>query len=239
MINKSPIYQQLNQYLKNLILSGEYRGGEKFLTERAICERFSVSRATANKALSSLVSEGVLEFKKGIGTFVRNRRISHFVDFDKSAEEAGMIPGDELITMERITGDPDWSEDIYHVERLKTADGKPYLIIIQQISAGLCKNFMDHTPGEDIGNYFIETCGINPGRSETVVKSRILEDRESQLLETPPGGASFTIETDTFLKNEKPAWKELRIFKPGCLEFLYLPESENPGKAVSYRLSFS
>jgi DNA-binding GntR family transcriptional regulator len=45
--------------------------GERLLTERQICERFGVSRATANKALSNLVSEGVLEFRKGVGTFVR------------------------------------------------------------------------------------------------------------------------------------------------------------------------
>src|SRR5574340_557667 len=52
---KEPIYQQLNNHLKLLISSGECAVGSQFLTERQICERFGVSRATANKALSNLV----------------------------------------------------------------------------------------------------------------------------------------------------------------------------------------
>ena len=65
-----PIYQQLNKILRELMATDEYGVGDRFLTERAICDRFNVSRATANKALSNLVSEGLLQFKKGVGTFV-------------------------------------------------------------------------------------------------------------------------------------------------------------------------
>jgi DNA-binding GntR family transcriptional regulator len=47
------------------------RVGDRFLTERQVSEQFGVSRATANKALANVVAEGVLEFRKGVGTFVR------------------------------------------------------------------------------------------------------------------------------------------------------------------------
>ena len=77
LLVKEPIYQQLNGYLKQLIDSGECPIGGKFLTERQICERYGVSRATANKALSNLVSEGLLEFRKGVGTFVRGRPLDY------------------------------------------------------------------------------------------------------------------------------------------------------------------
>ena len=72
MINKSPLYQQLNNALLKMIHKEKFQTGDKFLTERAICELFEVSRATANKALSSLVSGGILEFKKGVGTFIKS-----------------------------------------------------------------------------------------------------------------------------------------------------------------------
>ena len=67
---RDPVYQQINGRLKALA-SRAYRPGDKFLTEREIVARFAVSRPTANKALAGLVSEGVLEFRKGVGTFVR------------------------------------------------------------------------------------------------------------------------------------------------------------------------
>jgi DNA-binding GntR family transcriptional regulator len=72
---RDPIYQQLNQALRDMLRNKEFQVGEKFPTERQICEQFGVSRATANKALSNLVAEGVLEFRKGVGTFVRHTRL--------------------------------------------------------------------------------------------------------------------------------------------------------------------
>jgi DNA-binding GntR family transcriptional regulator len=56
---RSPVYQQLNQRLR-AVLAAEYRSGDQFLTEREVAEKFQVSRATANKSLASLVSEGFL-----------------------------------------------------------------------------------------------------------------------------------------------------------------------------------
>src|SRR6185295_17865343 len=60
-IVKQPIYQQINGALRELVASGQFKTGARFLTEREISERFEVSRVTANKAISNLVSEGILE----------------------------------------------------------------------------------------------------------------------------------------------------------------------------------
>ena len=62
---RDPIYHQLNQALRELISSADFAAGDRFLTERQVSERFRVSRATANKALSNLVAEGVLEVRSG------------------------------------------------------------------------------------------------------------------------------------------------------------------------------
>ena len=41
---REPIYQQLNQALRDLLRSGEFKVGDQFLTERQVGERFDVSR---------------------------------------------------------------------------------------------------------------------------------------------------------------------------------------------------
>ncbi len=69
-IVKEPVYLQICNILKNLIEKGEFSRGDRFLSEREVSSRFDVSRTTANKALSSLVGEGILTYKKGVGTFV-------------------------------------------------------------------------------------------------------------------------------------------------------------------------
>jgi GntR family transcriptional regulator len=98
---REPIYQQLNEALRGLIRSGQVKPGAQFLTEREVGRRFTVSRPTANKALASLVSEGLLEFRKGIGTFVREGTLSYdlraLVSFTDKARAAGRKPSTRVI----------------------------------------------------------------------------------------------------------------------------------------------
>jgi DNA-binding transcriptional regulator YhcF (GntR family) len=102
---RSPVYQQLNQRLRSA-LATEYRSGDQFLTEREVAEKFQVSRATANKSLASLVSEGFLEFRKGLGTFVRRDVIDYdvrsLVSFTEKARAAGKKPSTELFTFGKL-----------------------------------------------------------------------------------------------------------------------------------------
>jgi len=239
MINKSPIYQQLNSYLKNLITSGEYEGGEKFLTERAICDKFGVSRATANKALSSLVSEGILEFKKGIGTFVRNRTVSHLISLRKCAEEAGKIFEETTLSFERISGEPGWSGDIYRMESIKKADDRTYVLMIQSFSANLLEMDGTEPTGEELDSIFISTFGGNNRTSATSVRCRNLTEREALLLESNVSEAAFFIETEYSLPGGKTSWRETYLFKPGSLEFQYSPESDTPRQAIEYKINFT
>ena len=98
---RSPVYQQLNQRLRSS-LAGEYRSGDQFLTEREVAEKFQVSRATANKSLASLVSEGFLEFRKGVGTFVRRDVIDYDVRLPAlEVVSVGFLENDSPLWWER------------------------------------------------------------------------------------------------------------------------------------------
>jgi len=239
MINKSPIYQQLNSYLKNLINSGEYKGGEKFLTERAICDKFGISRATANKALSSLVSEGILEFKKGVGTFVRNRSVSRLIDFRKCAEEAGKRFEETTLTIKRISGEPGWDGDIYRKETLKKADNRAYVLLVQSFSANLLGQEGKEPAGEDLDSLFLSISGNYRRSPATCLRCRNLTESEALLLECDPFESAFAIETDFSLPGEKTLWRESYLFKPGSLEFHYSPESDSPRQSIEYKIMFS
>jgi DNA-binding GntR family transcriptional regulator len=100
---REPVYQQLNHALAGLIKSGEFPIGTKFLTERQISARLGVSAATANKSLSSLVSEGVLVFRKGVGTYVKGRSLDYnlraLVSFTDEAVTSGKRPGTRVLPL--------------------------------------------------------------------------------------------------------------------------------------------
>lgn len=68
-----PVYQQLCDFLRRSVRSGELPVGSKLPSTRALARRLRVSRHTVLNAYESLVIEGVLEGKVGSGTVVRGK----------------------------------------------------------------------------------------------------------------------------------------------------------------------
>ena len=56
--------------LKKMITSGEYKSGDRFLTEKEICEKFNVGRSSVREALRVMQTLGYIELQKSRGAFV-------------------------------------------------------------------------------------------------------------------------------------------------------------------------
>jgi len=71
-IRPKRISDQVFDQLRELIFRGEFKPGEKILTERELAEAFGVSRTSVRDAINKLVVMGLLEQKQGQGTFIRS-----------------------------------------------------------------------------------------------------------------------------------------------------------------------
>ena len=69
------LYATIEETIAAEIAQGEYRPGDQLPTEDALLERFQVSRITVRRAIQNLVSRGLLEIRRGLGTFVLSPRI--------------------------------------------------------------------------------------------------------------------------------------------------------------------
>lgn len=69
-----PLHYQLKMILQEMIENEELLPGDTIPTERELCEIQKISRMTVNKAILSLVSEGILYREQGKGTFVAKKR---------------------------------------------------------------------------------------------------------------------------------------------------------------------
>lgn len=65
-----PIYAQLEQTIRFAIVTGKLRAGEQLPTVRQLAVDLSVNANTVAKVYAELERAGVLETKRGIGTFV-------------------------------------------------------------------------------------------------------------------------------------------------------------------------
>ncbi len=64
------LHRQLFLALKQQILNGIYREGDRLPTQEALTERFKVSRITVRRALAELQKEGWIQNEQGVGSFV-------------------------------------------------------------------------------------------------------------------------------------------------------------------------
>src|ERR1700720_3661649 len=73
--NGVPAYQRIQGTLRKRIDAGDLRTGDAVPSERDLAKIHQVSLMTARHALASLEREGVVERRRGIGTFVASPQI--------------------------------------------------------------------------------------------------------------------------------------------------------------------
>ena len=196
---RSHRYQDLNDRLRSRLAS-DYAGGDRFLSEREISEAFDVSRATANKVLAGLVSEGVLEFRRGIGTFVRGDALQYdvqsLVSFHEKARRAGRRPSTELLALERVAAagvapavqealGVDDDDPLWEMSRLRRADGEPVILEHRYVVAALCPRMTRRDAGGSLYRAFTERFGLAVAGADEIIRAVCLSPTEAPLLGVP------------------------------------------------------
>lgn len=231
---KQPIYQQLNEALRGLLGSGEFKTGARFLTEREVSERFEVSRATANKALSNLVSEGVLEFKKGVGTFVRGGVLDYdlrsLVSFTGKAAAAGKRPSTRVVAFEVVAASsvppkivealrirPE--DPVYRVERLRLADGVPVILERRFVVESLCPRLRKAEFGGSLYGLWTERFRLEIAGADQTIRAAAIRGRDASLLRVPAGAAGLVVQSVGWLRDGRPLWWERTLYRGDAYAF--------------------
>jgi GntR family transcriptional regulator len=68
--DKSPIYRQLSERLRELILEGVYNNGDALPSVRQIASEHRINPITVSQAFQMLVDEALVEKRRGLGMYV-------------------------------------------------------------------------------------------------------------------------------------------------------------------------
>lgn len=238
---RDPIYTQLNDLLRKLLTSGEFQPGDQFLTERKIAERFQVSRVTANKALSHLVTSGLVEFRKGIGTFVRTGPLDldmgRLVSFTVRAEQAGRIPSTRVLSFRRQSA-ADAPADVvaalgitsreylYQFERLRLADGIPVILERRYVVARFCPRLTAQRVTASLYQLFTVQYQLRITGADQTIRAVNLPAEDAHRLGTQPGAAALHIHARGTTP-DGPLWVEDTFYRGDQYEF-HNPLQDNP-----------
>ncbi|GED52191.1 FadR/GntR family transcriptional regulator [Brevibacillus borstelensis] len=70
-ISNKKIYEAVTDELKQMIMEGQVKPGDKLDSVQALAEKFQVGRSAVREALSALQAMGLVDIKQGEGTFIR------------------------------------------------------------------------------------------------------------------------------------------------------------------------
>jgi GntR family transcriptional regulator len=231
---KQPIYQQLNEALRGILGSGEFKTGTRFLTEREVSQRFEVSRATANKALSNLVSEGILEFKKGVGTFVRGGVLDYdlrsLVSFTGKAAAAGKRPSTRVLAFDEVVASKVATritlalrvrptDRLYTLERLRLADGIPVILERRFVVAALCPGLKRTDAAGSLYALWTRRFHLDIVGADQTIRAVSLRGREAQLLRVSGGAAGLAVNSIGWLQDNRPLWWERTLYRGDAYAF--------------------
>ncbi|MDR1774559.1 MAG: GntR family transcriptional regulator [Clostridioides sp.] len=79
-IEKQNIVEQIFNILKDKIIQGEIKTGEKLPSENELSAILGVSRSSVRSAIQKLVDLGIVEKKVGIGSFVKDINVNDYIE---------------------------------------------------------------------------------------------------------------------------------------------------------------
>lgn len=88
--DRIPLYQQIQDYIREMIAEQGMEAGERIPTEKELMDRFQVSKITVANALTGLANEQIITRVPGKGSFVADRgqklRAPSFAEFGSGPE---------------------------------------------------------------------------------------------------------------------------------------------------------
>lgn len=234
MDKPASFHQQLIVRLRKLLRGRQFPPGAQFLTEREIAGRFRTSRPTANKALTCLVSEGLLEFRQGAGTFVREGVLDYdlqrLVSFTDKVRAAGMTPGTRVVAFRRIAvaDSPDGvakalqvtgGEPLFYLERIRLADGQPVIRERRHVVARHCPGMVRTDAKGSLYAFWTKKCKLTLSGSEESIRAVNATKIQAAQLAIAENSACLLVIATGFLEGGAPLWHEETLYRSDVYEF--------------------
>jgi GntR family transcriptional regulator len=140
LVSAEPLYQQIAARLEEQIAAGALGVGSRLPPERALSQTLRVNRMTLRQALQTLEAKGLLERRRGAGTFVAEpiieRHAGALTSFTSVIQRRGLKPGAQIIKLEKHPIGSVFAGTlhlratalVYEIHRLRLIDDEPVML---------------------------------------------------------------------------------------------------------------
>jgi len=191
-------YREIERWLRTLVEGA--RPGDPLPSEAELCERFSVSRMTVRQALQELTNDGLVERRRGQGTFVAHRPVHRrpgvFLSFTEEMHRRGAQATSRLLSAGLDDPRRPEAEDlglapgsrVVRVVRVRLADGVPVALEDAALVPELAGVLEEDLGGGSLHGA-LERRGIVATRATGTITARLARPSETELLDLAPQAA--------------------------------------------------
>ena len=215
-----PLWAQLEAELRRRLAAGEFT--YRFPTDRELVDTYKVSRHTARDAVDRLCTDGLLERRRGRGTFVREeyeQPAGAVFSLFRAVEARGVrqtvdvrqaIECTDAAAAVRLELDSD--APLVLIDRIRLADAEPLVIDRVWLPADLARPLLS---GADltgvIYHLLSRLCGVTVIGGWERITPTIPHPRERAALRMPEGTAVFTIERMGRSSDRPVEWRVSKV----------------------------
>ena len=169
--------------------------------ERALAERFGVSRVTLRKALAELADAGVIYTIHGAGSYVSQPRVVKrlkLLSFSEEIQNRGWSPSTKVISAERIYDGSDENpnaanEPSFKIVRLRLGNSEPLSYETTVISESIAPGLLARDLTKSLYAILREAYEIKFDYAEEEIRPIVLTTEIAQFLNLKAGDPAFEI----------------------------------------------
>lgn len=214
-----PRFQLVANAVSDAIARGEI--SDRLPTERALCEKFGVSRVTLRRALATLAENGLVAPSWGRGWYVVGEPLSEppnaLLSFTELADQMGLKASSQVLACNRRSAGMDEAETLHiapgatvlELDRLRLLDGVPTVLQRSLLAISRLDGLPDDTEVLGLGEISLyevleRFCGTIATRAHYVVEARAADHREAELLNIPVASPVLLTRQVTFDQRGEP-----------------------------------
>jgi GntR family transcriptional regulator len=222
--NGTPAYKRIQDAILKRIEAGHLRPGDAVDSERELARIHRVSLMTARHALAGLEREGLVERRRGAGTFVAPPKI-HFnklMSFTEQMASRGLTGHSKTLSASLVENEPDVAarlglaphSRLIRIERLRVGGNEPFAVETGYLSA---EEFpaLTKVPLEKASLFSIldREYGVTLVHADEEIDATGADPKTADLLQVPRGAPLLRMRQLIFSSSGKPTIYMLGLYR--------------------------
>ena len=230
---EAPLYSRVESVLAGEIADRTLKVGDQLPTEDSLIARFEVSRITVRRAIQNLVGRGLVEIRRGKGTFVAapkiTQELTELSGFVEDMRAVGRKPTARVIGKEIVSADATVAdhlaltkgERVVRIRRVRLADGVPVSFDETYLPVEIGKRIItNNLRVEPVFSLLERKYNVPLIEAEYKLEAVAAEVEVASALRVKQGSPIFRIERTSYSTGNRPVDYEKLYYRGDLIRFV-------------------